>query len=294
MKKNNKSFSRELIKFLKSKVDSKPTYGEIKFLRIDNDEPENGFIIKLNDKEYTLLIYDSHYQNENASFINLRDANRKGKNSLVQLTINKSNFIIKNNSFILKQNRVMTIGTKHIGLKEEAEKLMFSFGFNKDKIILQGEFNNTDFEAITKSLSKWLIIYSTTKLQLEKKYRNIENETSDDEVILDLESKTEGGKRVVISIQSERDQSLKKSAIKLHGTTCKVCSFNFNKLYGKWAEEFIEVHHVRPLSATTRQVMTNPQTDLTVVCSNCHRMIHKKKGITLTVDELKNKLILKK
>ena len=64
----------------------------------------------------------------------------------------------------------------------------------------------TDFEAITKSLSKWLIIYSTTKLQLEKKYRNIENETSDDEVILDLESKTEGGKRVVISIQSERDQ----------------------------------------------------------------------------------------
>ncbi|GHT42114.1 hypothetical protein FACS189437_09810 [Bacteroidia bacterium] len=29
---------------------------------------------------------------------------------------------------------------------------------------------------------------------------------------------------------------------------------------------------------------------LIVVCANCHRMIHRKKGITLTLEELKQKI----
>jgi 5-methylcytosine-specific restriction protein A len=37
-------------------------------------------------------------------------------------------------------------------------------------------------------------------------------------------------------------------------------------------------------------IKTDPKTDLTVVCANYHRMIHKKKGITLTVEELREKL----
>ena len=117
------------------------------------------------------------------------------------------------------------------------------------------------------------------------------NETPEAQNISDFVSKTEGRKKVVISIQSERDLSLRKAALKYHGYTCKVCKFNFKETYGKWGEDFIEVHHVKPLgSITTLQTSTNPKTDLVVVCSNCHKMIHRKKGVTLSVEELKQKL----
>jgi predicted RNA-binding protein with PUA-like domain len=177
MQKNNKSFIRALLKFLKSKVDSKPTYEGITLLGIDDDEPKNGFKIKFGKNEYILRLYDSHYNNEDASYLNLRDLNRpKGKNSLIQYTIDNGNFIIDRNEFALKQNKVITIGTKQDGLKQESEKLMLDLGFNPDKIILKGEFNNPDFEKITGDLFKWLRIRATAKLQLEEKYRNLETE----------------------------------------------------------------------------------------------------------------------
>jgi len=120
---------------------------------------------------------------------------------------------------------------------------------------------------------------------------NLFNETPNSNDIMDFVSKTEGRKKVVISVQAERDPSLRNDAIKYHGCTCKVCLFNFKEKYGIWGENFIEVHHIRPLGTlTTGQITTNPKTDLVVVCSNCHKMIHRKKGITLTVEELQKKL----
>ncbi len=128
-------------------------------------------------------------------------------------------------------------------------------------------------------------------LKFCKHNEDLFNENPNEESISDFVSKTEGKKKVVISVQAERDQSLRKAALRYHKYTCKVCEFNFFDKYGKWGENFIEVHHIRPLSSiTSGQVLTNFKTDLTVVCSNCHKMIHKKKGITLTIEELKAKL----
>ncbi len=128
MQKNNQSFIRAFIKFLKSKIDSKPNYEGVILLAIDEEEPKNGFKIKFNEREYLLRLYDSHYNNVDASYINLIDANRpKGKNSLIQYTIDNSNFIIDKNTFTLIQNKVITIGTKKDGLKAESEKLMLLY-----------------------------------------------------------------------------------------------------------------------------------------------------------------------
>ena len=183
MQKNNKSFVRALLKFLKSKVSSKPTYEGITLQGLDDDDSKNGFKISFSGKDYIFRLYDSHYNNENASYLNLRDLNRtKGKNSLIQYTIDNSNFIIENNAFTLKQNKIITIGTKQDGLKQESEKLMIDLGFNKDKTILQGEFNNPDFESIIKSLFKWLRIRATVKLQLEEKYTNLDSEEEEIEI----------------------------------------------------------------------------------------------------------------
>jgi 5-methylcytosine-specific restriction enzyme A len=60
-----------------------------------------------------------------------------------------------------------------------------------------------------------------------------------------------------------------------------------NMVFG--GKGYIEVHHMIPISEKGKR-STDPKTDLTVVCANCHRMIHRKKKITLTLSELKSKM----
>ena len=100
------------------------------------------------------------------------------------------------------------------------------------------------------------------------------------------EARTEGGGKIFVSVRRERDPRLRAAALSLHGFDCMACGFNFGKFYGDIGEEFIEVHHVVPLSESGR-TETNPETDLLVLCSNCHRIIHRRQGICLSLDELK-------
>lgn len=78
----------------------------------------------------------------------------------------------------------------------------------------------------------------------------------------------------------ERDRSLiqrkKKQAAKSRvGVRCEVCDFNFEKVYGEHGSGYIECHHKVPLSQTnTTKTKLN---DLSLVCANCHRMLHRGK-----------------
>ena len=51
---------------------------------------------------------------------------------------------------------------------------------------------------------------------------------------------------------------------------------------------FIECHHNVPLHEQEEERVTKTS-DLTLLCSNCHRMVHRKKK-WLTVEELKSTL----
>lgn len=64
------------------------------------------------------------------------------------------------------------------------------------------------------------------------------------------------------------------------------CGFDFEKVYGDYGRNFIEVHHVKPLYDLGKEEVVNPQTDLVCLCSNCHRMIHRKKEAILSVEQL--------
>ena len=66
---------------------------------------------------------------------------------------------------------------------------------------------------------------------------------------------------------------------------CSVCGFDFEKVYGELGESFIEVHHNKPLFTLggNKEVII----DLDCVCSNCHRMLHKRRNEILTVEELR-------
>ena len=60
---------------------------------------------------------------------------------------------------------------------------------------------------------------------------------------------------------------------------CEVCKFDFSQTYPRsLGGGFIEVHHLQPLSASDSPRQTKME-DLLLVCSNCHRMIHRTKSV---------------
>ncbi|WP_037504837.1 HNH endonuclease [Sphingobium bisphenolivorans] len=88
----------------------------------------------------------------------------------------------------------------------------------------------------------------------------------------------------------ERDRKVvairKSAALKAHGKLeCEACGFDFVASYGARGYGFIEAHHTNPVHAMVEGDETLPE-DLALICSNCHRMVHKAKP-WLSVSELK-------
>jgi 5-methylcytosine-specific restriction endonuclease McrA len=98
----------------------------------------------------------------------------------------------------------------------------------------------------------------------------------------------EGKKRQRYTNYYERNARLRTQAVLIHGTACMVpgCGFSFEATYGERGTGYIEVHHLKPLSSTEGDTRVNPRTDMVVVCSNCHRMIHRRQGQVLTLEEV--------
>lgn len=103
----------------------------------------------------------------------------------------------------------------------------------------------------------------------------------------ELQPQTEGRKTVYYTTKYERSTQNREAAIRIHGTKCMICGFDFEKKYGELGKGYIEVHHIRPLSEIDEEVVVNPEMDLICVCSNCHRMLHRFKSYMVTVEELR-------
>ena len=66
---------------------------------------------------------------------------------------------------------------------------------------------------------------------------------------------------------------------------CEACVFEFEQYYGNIGKGYIECHHRTPLSSM-KVMSTTTLNDLALVCSNCHRMLHRNID-TLSVEDLK-------
>lgn len=115
----------------------------------------------------------------------------------------------------------------------------------------------------------------------------LQNEVLVEEPFETIINGVEGKPKQYYVTKYERNPLNRKAALKLHGCKCAVCGFDFEKIYGELGKKFIEVHHMKPLYSLEEEVEVDPETDLVCVCSNCHRMLHRKKGEILTVEELK-------
>lgn len=105
-------------------------------------------------------------------------------------------------------------------------------------------------------------------------------------------SADEGGILERVQLVRERNPRLRRDKIAAaiaagYTLACEVCTFDFERTYGERGRHYIEVHHRTPLhiSGSTRTKLT----DLALLCSNCHRMIHRGRP-WLTVDELRSRL----
>jgi 5-methylcytosine-specific restriction enzyme A len=88
----------------------------------------------------------------------------------------------------------------------------------------------------------------------------------------------------------ERNSSIvrekKRRAAEAGALVCEVCGFSFEEIYGPLGEGFIECHHTVPLPRLHPGTKTR-LSDLALVCSNCHRMLHRG-GIHISVMELRD------
>jgi 5-methylcytosine-specific restriction protein A len=106
-----------------------------------------------------------------------------------------------------------------------------------------------------------------------------------------VENTYEGKKVVCYTTRYERSAKNRDAAIKIHGTVCQGCGFNFEQTYGEIGKDYIEVHHVKPLCEGEGAEGVNAATDLICVCANCHHMIHRRKDSVLSLKELQKLLL---
>ena len=79
----------------------------------------------------------------------------------------------------------------------------------------------------------------------------------------------------------------KKAVLRVKGKLeCEVCEFDFLKTYDELGRGFIECHHLVWLS-DLRDERETKLSELSIVCANCHRMLHRARPWK-TIDDLKS------
>lgn len=137
---------------------------------------------------------------------------------------------------------------------------------------------------IQEKLPTWLMGNKKLPIDIKKILLDIDDESTP--------QRKEGKQILYFGTKYERNPRNRLAAINYHGISCSVCGFNFEEFYGKRGKDFIEVHHLKPLSDNKKEIEIDPINDMRPLCSNCHRMIHRNSKEILTIEQLKT--IIKK
>lgn len=134
-------------------------------------------------------------------------------------------------------------------------------------------------------------------INLDINIRNFEkNSTSQDTTILTKKLYEEGKLKLETHLKRERNSKVVKDAKRLFFNKnkrlyCELCGFDFEKVYGELGKNFIEGHHIKPISDMDEGGDVNNVEDIKMLCSNCHRIVHIgiKRGIDL--EDIKSMMI---
>ena len=84
----------------------------------------------------------------------------------------------------------------------------------------------------------------------------------------------------------ERNPRNRLLCIRIHGEKCAACGLEPKLKYGS-AGSIIEVHHLEPLALQVAPRPYDPHSDLVPLCPSCHRAVHTRHPIPLSIEELK-------
>jgi hypothetical protein len=83
------------------------------------------------------------------------------------------------------------------------------------------------------------------------------------------------GRRMLQSVsKAERDPRLRRAVLMEYDYTCVICGLKPAELYGPFAKECLDVHHLRPLGNTRSRRAPTTLRDAILVCPTCHRALH--------------------
>lgn len=85
----------------------------------------------------------------------------------------------------------------------------------------------------------------------------------------------EGGLNRIEVNRYERNPVNRELCLAANGYQCRICGFDFEKVYGTIGHNFIHVHHIDPVSEHKEEYVIDPVNDLIPVCPNCHAMLHR-------------------
>lgn len=201
--------------------------------------------------------------------------------------------VCRKNLFLF-QYKGKIIGKAIVDLKwEERGWGREAFYYLEDIMVFEDPITKFDIQKIWKDFKK----FNSVAQNVPEKYMDAINKLCEERekahipILGSNESfvinKAEGNRIEFYTTRYERVLKYREAAIKIHGTKCQVCGFDFKNKYGYIGENYIEVHHKKPLFSLDEKLIPNPKTDLVTICSNCHRMIHRKKNDIITPEKLK-------
>lgn len=172
----------------------------------------------------------------------------------------------------LNAHKITEKGTEYLQSNLEALSYLLGNNFQYSDVI-------TDLSSITQNTSK------DNKLKVEP---------FEEDLLIN-----EGMQKFVKSKAYERSNKLRKYAIEHFQDNgiigCNACNFVFEKFYGKeLGEGFIEIHHIKPVyqyeGEDVNKTISEALQNLVPLCSNCHKMVHRKRTVILDVSFLKNEI----
>jgi 5-methylcytosine-specific restriction enzyme A len=184
---------------------------------------------------------------------------------------------------------INVLGTNGNTNGRNSANILYYLGLKADyRGLFEGESIDQVIEILNSNGEEYADVIRLLRIQAKTSHL-YENVISDIEAQEFEEGKRiEGTKKSYFINKYERDPENRKKAIEIHGLNCCVCGFNFEEVYGERGRDFIEIHHIKPLSTLQEAVVIDPATDLVPLCANCHRMIHRRKADILTIDQLKD------
>ena len=173
-----------------------------------------------------------------------------------------------------------------------------SFEYFLDKI--HSDFGRIKLELALSALGKHIEYYENTKNARMIKVRKIHEKyskllTEEDKNIIEEEDDRkyflEGKEYFKLHRKRERNKKLIQKAKEQYfkndpSLKCQVCGFSFTKFYGQVGKGFIEAHHIMPISKFKKETETKVE-DIALVCSNCHRMLHRREAGKNSIKKLR-------